>query len=104
MLFVLNTPVLTTYGIFKFAPISVEEAKTLLRGGFQSAVGHSATAEVMSRILGVQIPMDRGQIFMQPGDRAIVFRLLTRLPEGRVLSREELEALPYELGLLTRLD
>jgi len=104
MLFVLNTPVLTSHGIFKFAPLSVDEAKALLAGGFQSAVGHAATAEVMTGLLGIQIPVDRGQIFMQPGDRAVVFRLLTRLPEGRVLNREELEALPYEIGLLTRLD
>jgi hypothetical protein len=48
--------------------------------------------------------MNRVAIQMQPGDRAIVFRLLTRLPEGVVLSAEELTALPFELGLLERVE
>jgi hypothetical protein len=37
---------------------------------------------------------------MHPGDKAIVFQVLQRLPEGKVLSEEELKAVPYRLGLL----
>jgi len=32
----------------------------------------------------------------------LVFKLKGRVPEGKVLSREELEAIGYEFGLLTR--
>jgi hypothetical protein len=40
---------------------------------------------------------------MQPGDRAIVLRLKVRLPEGALLTDEQMRGLPFELGLLTRL-
>ena len=39
---------------------------------------------------------------MQKGDRAIVFKLLDRLPEGRVLSVNEMKNVRYEIGLLIK--
>jgi hypothetical protein len=42
-------------------------------------------------------------IKMQAGDKAVVFRLLSRLPEGKILSEDELKELPYEWGLLEKL-
>ena len=104
MTYVLNVPVLTNYGTFRFRKVTVEEAKKVLAGGFISAVGHEGTAKVLSELLGIEIPYNRQEIHMKPGDRAVVFRLLRRLPEGVVLSREELLALPFELGVLECLE
>ena len=103
MVYVMNTPVLPTYGEYRFVKISVEEAKSLLSGGFTSAVGHKSTAEVLSSILGVNIPENRIAISLEKGDIAVVFRLGVRLPEGKVLSAEELKELKFELGKLERL-
>ena len=100
--YVLNAPVITDYGKYEFEPLSVEEAKELLSGGFVSAVGHEATANALSELLGIEIPVNRIQIKMKTGDMAVVFRVLTRLPEGKVLTRAELEKIPWELGLLTK--
>ena len=103
--YVLNTPVITNYGVFKFEKIDIENAKKLLKSSnFISAVGHKGTADIMSRLFGVEIPNNRVAITMQPGDQAIVFRLLVRMEEGRVLSMEDLKNLPYEIALLTMLD
>lgn len=104
MIYILNTPVLTNWGKYSFRKITVAEAKALLSQGFISAVGHKGTAEILSEVLGVEIPENRVQIVMNQGDVALVFRLLKRLPEGVVLSKEELEALPYELGILERIE
>ena len=102
MPYLINTPILTTYGDYSFTKISVTEATGILKDGFVSAVGHQATADILKRILGIDVPMNRASIEMDCGDIAVVFRLLQRLPEGAVLNQEELEKLPYELGLLYR--
>lgn len=84
--------------------MAVEEARGLLVGGFISAVGHAATAEFLSRLFGIEIPENRVQIHMQPGDRAVVIRLLERLEAGQTFeTAEELAAIPCEIGLLRRI-
>jgi len=78
--------------------ISLEEVKSLLREGFVSAVGHASTAEVITLLTGIEVPVNRISISLSPGDRLIVFQLRTRLEEGRVLNEEEVKAL-HEQGL-----
>ena len=58
-----------------------------------SAVGHPATAEVLSTICGFPIQANRIMISLAPGDTLLVFQLLERLPEGKVLSKEEVQQL-----------
>jgi hypothetical protein len=101
--YILNSPILTSFGRYTYRPISIDEARMLLAEGFISAIGHEATANFISQILGINVPVNRIAISMRPGDKALVFQLLQRLPEGRVLSFEELQAVPYRLGLLEML-
>jgi len=75
--------------------VSVQEARQLLANGFVSAVGHQSTAEIMSQVLGIPVPYCRAQVYLEPGDQAICFILKARPPEGRVLSKEELESIGY---------
>ncbi len=104
-LYLLNAPVVTDYGEWRFeGPLSLEQAQALAAGGFVSAIGHEATAMVLSHLLRQPVPVARISVSLMPGDRALVLRLKNRLPEGTVLSEEELQSIGYELGLLTRLN
>jgi hypothetical protein len=49
------------------------------------------------------VAVNRISVVLQPGDRAIVLRLKARIAEGAVLTDEQMQSLPFELGLLTRL-
>jgi hypothetical protein len=100
--YILNTSILTDYGVFDFSKISLDEAKAFVSDGiFESAVGHQATAEVMTDLLGIKIPNTRMPIKMASGDKALVFKLTERLPEGKILTKEELLGLKFELGILS---
>jgi hypothetical protein len=82
----------------RFERIDVERAKNILsNGNFVSAIGHEGTAKVLSQLLGINIPTNRVSIFMETGDVAIHFFLKTRLPEGKILSEDEVKKLDFWL-------
>ncbi|EDN67529.1 conserved hypothetical protein [Beggiatoa sp. PS] len=76
----------------------------LLAENFVSAIGHQGTAQLLSNLLNINIPVNRISIEMQPGDKALVFRLKQRMEEGKVFTQEEIAQLPFELGLLTHIE
>jgi hypothetical protein len=80
----------------KASPLTVEEAKALLAGGYISAVGHESTAAIISLLVGVEVPTNRIAIRLSRGDRLIVFQIGIRLAEGQVLSQEEVANLVKE--------
>ncbi len=105
MPYLLNSPILTAYGHWRFeGPLTLEQVRQSLAEGFISAIGHPGTAQVLGALLGLDVPVNRIAIAMQPGEQAIVFRLLARMEEGAVLDADALMRLPYELSRLTRID
>ena len=104
-LYLLNSPVLTGYGQWQFTgPLPLAQARDLVADGQAvSAIGHAATAQHLARLLGCAVPSRRQRAELQPGDRALVYRLLQRLPEGQVLDAAALADLLAEFGLLVRL-
>lgn len=100
----LNASILTTYGTFNFQPISLSEAKKLVKNSeVISAIGHAATAEILSDLLGIEIKANRIDFFQGIDETALIFKLKTRITEGKVLNRAEIEEIGYEFGILRRL-
>jgi hypothetical protein len=78
-------------------PIHVGDVEGLLRvHDFVSAVGHEATARILTLLLGIEVPFNRVAIRLVPGDHLIVFQLGVRLQEGQILSEEEVLSLYRE--------
>jgi hypothetical protein len=100
---ILNCAIITAHGNYSYQPIPVKDAKTLINTkGFISAVGHESTAKILSEILETDIPQNRIQANQEPGQEALVFSMKQRIPEGKILSREEIEEIGYTLNLLRR--
>ena len=91
--------------------ITVDEAQRLIKNiearsktsqaRIISAVGHESTARVLSTLLNYNIPMNRIPIQLETNDILLVFQLMQRLPEGAVLTEDELRLLQYKLYKVT---
>ncbi|MGC8773074.1 MAG: STIV orfB116 family protein [Conexivisphaera sp.] len=108
-LYLLNSPVVPLPlgegdGVYQVKRISKAEAQYHIKGrDLMSAIGHEATARALSTLLGVKVEVSRAQVFLHPGEEALVFALRQRLPEGQVLFSEfELNQIGYDLYLIRR--
>lgn len=66
-------------------PLSIGGVREFKRDGFQfkSAIGHVDTANVVSNLLGFEIPANRINLQLEPEDILIVAQIYGgRLPEG----------------------
>jgi hypothetical protein len=81
---------------------TVEEVKKILNTDLEiiSAVGHQSTATVLSKILEREIPFNRIAITLTPDDILIVFQLLTRIEEGKILNEEEIKQLKFKFFVI----
>ena len=100
----LNTSILTNYGTYEYAPIELEEAQELLQENeFESAIGHQSTAEILSELLQIKVEVNRTEYRQSVDDIALIFKLRSRPPEGKILTSEEIEEIGYDFGILRRL-
>lgn len=101
---ILNTSILTAEGDYSLRKISLEQAQELAQQNeILSAVGHQSTAEILTELLEVEVPVNRIPFEQDVSQTALVFKLKGRPPEGVILSREEIEQIGYEFYTLIRL-
>lgn len=82
-------------GVVQFTNISLKDAGQIVRAAawshsLHTAIGHPGTAEVFQELLKVKVDVNREQIVLPVGGKAVVGSLNSRLPEGKVLNAEEL--------------
>jgi hypothetical protein len=78
--------------------IMPEVAQNLVKyADVESYVGHESTAKLMSLLLGIDVPVNRGELKIRDGE-LIVLTLSSRLPEGTVIrSLEDIQNIKYQL-------
>jgi len=89
-----NVPTIT----LDVSPTTIEEVKEYTnRYLFVSLIGHEGTAQLFTELLGVSVPVNRTTYTMGHKDILLVgLPSGGRLPEGKVLNKEELESLQVE--------
>ena len=74
---------LTQQTNIKITPITVDDVKRLLATGFISAIGHVDTANVLTDLLEINVPMNRVNVSLTKDTVLVVAQLVGgRLPEG----------------------
>jgi len=79
-------------------PVSLDDVKEIVsQFPFTSIIGHEGTAQLFSELLGVSIEVNRVSYTFNGEDTLIVgLPSGGRLPEGKVLSKEELEEIKLD--------
>lgn len=101
----LNTAVLTSPGVYEYTEeIPLDKVKwILLHSVYESFIGHKSTAEVITELTGIPVEANRGNFVQEKGQTAIVFKLNERVPEGKILTKEEIEKIGYSFRILRKL-
>lgn len=101
-------------GVYSMQTLTTDEAVKLFQAhadngsgwmeNYYSAIGHHSTADALTELFGMgnqnPIHVARRTITMQPGDIALAFKPLGRLPEGKVLTREEIDEVGYTWAVI----
>lgn len=78
--------------ITEFESLTKEKAAALLEGEVDSFIGHKETADIVSKMLGMEIPFQRRFAKLVPGEAAIIAQVKGgRLPEGATTLPEGME-------------
>ncbi len=89
----------------RFVKIPLELAREIVKYAHEkgieilSIIGHESTAKLLTQLLGVDVPVNRTQYTLRQGDLLLVFTVPVRLPEGRVLSEDELKEYADKLNI-----
>lgn len=73
MKLILDSATITTFGVYSYSPLSLEEMKEWLdTGDWESNIADPETCEALGKLLGTEIPVSSKKIRMKPGDEALV--------------------------------
>lgn len=103
---VFNSAVITAPGLYQYFLINEADARAWLKQGpFDSYLGYQETADALEALTGVRAVVSRASVKMQPGDEALVFRLVLPVrvhPQSKGRLTPEFIIAHCEIGLLVR--
>lgn len=101
---ILGTAIVTADGTYDVHTVSLGTARKLAQAmELDSAVWFGSTAQILTELLGVPVPVNRQEFEQQPGQTALVFKLNRRAPESVILSRDEIESIGYTFKVMIRI-
>lgn len=75
--FILSSAVITSTGTYRYRHITMPEARQWIEAGpYHSTIRYPETARALAALAGRRIETRDEQVKMQPGDEALVFRLV----------------------------
>jgi hypothetical protein len=95
---------MTGEGIFLKRKIALEVVKKMIQSAdeIESAIGHESTAQILTELTGINIPVNRVKYEQSCNEIAIIFQLRSRPNEGKILTREEIEETGYDFFLVKK--
>ena len=82
-------------------PLLPHELGTYLKGyDLYSVVGHQSTADFLSSAMGMPVVFNREQVRVKYGDSIYIAQLNTRLPEGKILTRQEMDTVEVQFYVI----
>jgi hypothetical protein len=99
-----NTTIITNDGTYQCESCSLETVKSIFKEcEVVSAIGHESTSNVVSAIVGVPVIMNRINVSMAVDDVMVAFKLNQRVPEGVILTADEIEKIGYSFKIIERI-
>lgn len=89
----------TEWNLLSIRELTDKEARDIVMNknySIDSAVGHESTAYIISKLLGIEVPAHRKMVNLMQYDGILVFQLMVRLPEGKIMNIEEIEMIPHK--------
>lgn len=111
MRYILNSAVITSPGRYDYRHLDIEQARAWISAGvYRSTIRYQETSAALAALIGKPVEVRNEAIQMQPGDEALVFRLVfppgtKRLPMDRKGKLDVQFVLDHcEIGLLKRIE
>ncbi len=118
MLYLFNTTIMPNEGVYVNRKVSLEQVKDIffnfsngksLAEGcpieFTSAIGHQGAVDAFNTVFPMlmgEVKLNRIPSLMNIGDQAVALKIKGRMPEGAILTLEELQSIGFEFFHITR--
>lgn len=101
----MNVTIMTHDGEYTMHTVSLFEAidrVNLHIDGIDSAIGHPETAAILSKLLDIEVSVNRQNFIQQIGQHALAIKLNGRLEAGKEMTLEEIQKMGYTFKFITR--